>query len=158
MTYIQDGYTVEITSRKSEFDICVTAPDGDVWRTYAQWDMNEAVAAAARTIEAMKQDFARKTHAQTEFLAFIGDRAVQCADITHRFKTERICQLRQHYTEAEYTAFLQSLDFRYDAGYGSQELYGTIWFTDGTWAIRGEYDGSEWWQLCNRPAIPQELI
>jgi len=49
--------------------------------------------------------------------------------------------------------FLASLDFIYDAGYGGQELYGTIWYTDGTWSERGEYDGSEWWEYKKCPEI-----
>jgi hypothetical protein len=97
-------------------------------------------------------------NAKTEFLECVDDKVVECAIILHKWEGKRTYQLRQHYTEVEYTAFLQSLDFEYDAGYGSQELFGTIWFTDGTWAIRGEYDGSEWWVLCERPDIPQELI
>lgn len=48
----------------------------------------------------------------------------------------------------------------YDAGYGSQELSGTIWYTDGTWSERVEYDGSEWWAYRCRPEIPtfQEVL
>ena len=45
----------------------------------------------------------------------------------------------------------------YDAGYGSQELYGTIWYKDGTWSTRGEYDGSEWWDYHCVPEIPVKL-
>jgi hypothetical protein len=41
---------------------------------------------------------------------------------------------------------LPKLDFDYNDGYGSQELLGTIWFSDGTWSEREEYDGSEWWE------------
>lgn len=33
----------------------------------------------------------------------------------------------------------------YDNGFGGQELYGNVVFTDGTWLERGEYDGLEWW-------------
>ena len=39
-------------------------------------------------------------------------------------------------------SFLNDLNFEYDSGYGGQELYGTVWFKDNTWAGRGEYDGS----------------
>ena len=42
--------------------------------------------------------------------------------------------------------FINKLNFTYDRGYGGQELYGQILFKDGTVAIRGEYDGSEWWR------------
>lgn len=54
-------------------------------------------------------------------------------------------------------AWLAKLDFEYDNGYGGQEIDGTIWFTDGTWATRGEYDGSEWWELRQCPELPTYL-
>lgn len=46
---------------------------------------------------------------------------------------------------------LPFLDFKYDNGYGMQELEGYIWYTDGTWSARGVYDGSEWWEHQKRP-------
>ena len=52
--------------------------------------------------------------------------------------------------------FLNNLDFKYDSGFGGQLLYGNVWFTDGTWLERGEYDGSEWWEYKTTPAIPEE--
>lgn len=52
--------------------------------------------------------------------------------------------------------FLQSLDFNYDDGYGLQKIEGNIWYQDGTWSDRGEYDGSEWWQYQSVPEIPEE--
>lgn len=45
------------------------------------------------------------------------------------------------------------LDFDYCCGYGSQELFGYIWYKDGTWSERGEYDGSEWWEHKERPEL-----
>lgn len=48
-----------------------------------------------------------------------------------------------------------SLNFEYDAGYGTQELFGTIWFSDGTYSDRGEYDGSEWWRHHACPDLPE---
>jgi hypothetical protein len=66
--------------------------------------------------------------------------------------------LRVKYTLVDYQRFLQALDFSYDSGYGGQELYGTIWYTDGTWSSRGEYDGSEWWEYNKCPEILEELI
>jgi hypothetical protein len=52
-------------------------------------------------------------------------------------------------------AFLQLVAaWEYNPGFGSQELYGTLWFTDGTWADRREYDGSEWWEGHSRPPLP----
>ena len=48
---------------------------------------------------------------------------------------------------------IECLDFEYDSGYGGQELFGYIWYKDGTWSERGEYDGSEWWEHKERPAL-----
>lgn len=43
----------------------------------------------------------------------------------------------------------------YYDGYGCQELAGVIWYTDGTWSKRGEYDGLEWWEHKRRPSIEE---
>jgi hypothetical protein len=51
---------------------------------------------------------------------------------------------------------LPRLNFVYNNGYGNQEIVGTIWYTDGTWSDRGEYDGSEWWQHHACPPLPAE--
>ena len=52
---------------------------------------------------------------------------------------------------------LDKLDLSYDEGYGSQELFGYIWYKDGTWSERCEYDGSEWWRHIKRPPIDVEI-
>lgn len=51
---------------------------------------------------------------------------------------------------------LPQLDVEYDDGFGGQELFGNIWYADGTWSERGEYDGSEWWEHKERPDLPPE--
>jgi hypothetical protein len=60
------------------------------------------------------------------------------------------------YSEEEKRAFFNALNFEYDAGYGSQNLYGNVWLKDGTWLERGEYDGSEWWEYKECPRIPKD--
>ena len=66
--------------------------------------------------------------------------------------------LVEDYTPTEYVEFLEKLNFEYDAGYGGQELYGTVWLMeDHTWLERGEYDGSEWWNYQKCPAVPKTL-
>lgn len=65
--------------------------------------------------------------------------------------------LKVGYTEDDFNNFLKRLDFKYDSGYGGQELYGMIWYEDGTWSERGEYDGSEWWDYRAVPIIPEEV-
>lgn len=53
---------------------------------------------------------------------------------------------------------IDQLDFNYDPGFGSQELHGFIWYKDGTWSERGEYDGSEWWEHKERPPLDIRLV
>lgn len=50
------------------------------------------------------------------------------------------------------------LDFNYYSGFGRQELDGLIWYTDGSWSERGEYDGSEWWTHKKRPEINEFIL
>ena len=65
--------------------------------------------------------------------------------------------LKKGYTDLEFAEFMDKLDFDYDAGYGAQYIDGTVWFEDGTWLSRGEYDGSEWWVYLKTPEIPEYL-
>ena len=65
--------------------------------------------------------------------------------------------LKEGHTVEEFHKFLNELDFQYDRGYGSQELFGTIWLEDGKWLTRSEYDGSEEWVLHTIPHIPAHL-
>ena len=102
-------------------------------------------------------------NAKEEFLRMVRGEAVLCAFISYRDCWEYDSPGSQHalpatYTEEQYNAFVESLDFQYDSGYGGQELFGTVWFKDGTWADRGEYDGSEWREHHVCPAIPNYLI
>ena len=57
----------------------------------------------------------------------------------------RIFNLREGFTDEEHTRFIEDLDFEYNNSYGTQHLFGKIWFTDGSWSDRYEYDGSECW-------------
>ncbi|WP_456390639.1 hypothetical protein [Hydrogenimonas sp.] len=65
----------------------------------------------------------------------------------------RICVLDDNFDKKEVWIFckhglqknLRALDFDYDEGYGAQELFGVVVFTDGSWLERYEYDGAESW-------------
>ena len=50
---------------------------------------------------------------------------------------------------------LDDLNFDYDAGYGSQELFGVVYCKNSNnrpvWLTREEYDGSEWWNINTIP-------
>jgi hypothetical protein len=68
--------------------------------------------------------------------------------------------LKVGYTPKDLELFLESINFNYDDGYGGsgQNLFGVVWFDDGTWLSRGEYDGSEWWEYNIVPQIPEDII
>jgi hypothetical protein len=98
-------------------------------------------------------------NAKQEFIQAIQGNNVLCVLVrfgTYHFVKKSVV-LTTGYTKEEYNQFLDDIDFEYDSGYGSQHLYGTIWFCDGTWCSRGEYDGSEWWEYNECPEIPSEL-
>ena len=102
-------------------------------------------------------------NAREEFIKHTEGRKVLCAEIiSGRYylePEERLYRrLKPNYSEKDYKKFLRSLNFEYDNGYGGQELYGTIWYDDGSWSERGEYDGSEWWEHKKCPDYPSELL
>lgn len=72
-------------------------------------------------------------------------------------EVERVAYLKVGYTSDDFLIFLKEIDFEYDNGFGGQEVFGTIWYTDGTWSERTEYDGSEWWARKKCPQIPDCL-
>jgi hypothetical protein len=95
-------------------------------------------------------------NAEIEFLEHIEDKnSVKCAEIIYCKATHR---LKKGYVKSDLELFCRALrDINYDSGYGSQELFGTIWYFGGSWSERGEYDGSEWWEYKTCPKIPAEL-
>ena len=100
-------------------------------------------------------------NARQEFLYAIGKRLVKCAHVIHKnggieANTEPILTesiLKVGYTNEDYQRFLDSLNYEYEDGWGTQELYGNVWLTDDTWYSRGEYDGSEWWEYHKYPDV-----
>lgn len=100
-------------------------------------------------------------NAKQEFLNVTGNDSVIASYISYGsgYYTDKVSVhvLKSGHTEEDYQAFLGSLDFNYDNGYGGQNLFGTIWCKNGVWFDRGEYDGSEWWNRNEYPAIPDEL-
>lgn len=73
-------------------------------------------------------------------------------------KESNYIDLKIGYSEDDFNIFLEKINREYDSGYGEQELFGEVWFDDGTWLDRGEYDGSEWWNFQKVPEIPQDLV
>jgi hypothetical protein len=98
--------------------------------------------------------------AKEEFLGHIYNREVLCVQIQkgedYGDKTSSVFNLTTGWTKEDWDSFLSDLDFEYDSGYGTQYLFGTIWYVDGTW--------SDWESMTVRngghqscPNIPQEL-
>jgi hypothetical protein len=102
-------------------------------------------------------------NAKQEFLEEVqrADKKVVCATLLlgeeYRNNTKEF-NLPVGYTEGLYKKFVASLNFEYDNGFGGQELYGIIWYADGAWSERDEYDGSEWWAYRETPCIPDSLL
>ena len=92
-------------------------------------------------------------NAQQELLAHIEGRQVKYISL----KTELEFYVFKAY-EGTLSEVLHSLDFKYDNGSGSQKLFGTIWYEDGTWSEREEYDVSEWWAYRSCPPLPDSKI
>jgi hypothetical protein len=93
-----------------------------------------------------------------EFLKHTSGRNIKCA----YFNFVGDVSSKEHllfvgYDSNQFEFFLAAIDYEYDCGYGCQELAGIIWYTDGTWSERAEYDGSEWWEYREVPEIPDVL-
>lgn len=73
-------------------------------------------------------------------------------------KGKTILELKIGYSDEEFECFLKKLDFDYDDGFGIQVVFGILWCTDESWFERFSYDGSEHWELKERPEIPKFLI
>jgi hypothetical protein len=94
-------------------------------------------------------------NAAEEFTRHIGNRVVIAVRFYNR-NTEEHMFWREDMSQ--WNSILNWLDFDYDSGFGGQVLEGNIWYNDGTWSKRGEYDGSEWWEHVVRTGIePYQL-
>jgi hypothetical protein len=103
-------------------------------------------------------------NAREEFLHHVdnrGGKEVLCAEITHQNDADKenvdVFWLPVGYGKEAGEKFLAMLDFEYDDTFGSQEVFGYIWFKDGTWSERMEYDGTEWYVHKSLPEIPEYL-
>lgn len=65
--------------------------------------------------------------------------------------------LKEDWKPEDLAKFLSKLTFTYDSGYGGQELFGFVCFTDGSWLERGEYDGAEWWVYKKTPQFTDPI-
>ena len=97
-------------------------------------------------------------NAKAEFLNHTANKNIKCAFIQFiDYEDSEKFSLTTGYTQDEYNEFLAGINKTYNNGYGGQELDGMIWYEDGTWTTREEFDGSEWWQYREIPTIPDFL-
>ena len=96
-------------------------------------------------------------NAKQEFINHTQDRQILQAIVTNDEFSLKVKEfkavLRRDYNSEDYAAFLNQINFDYDDSFGWVELEGTIWFTDGTWSTRGEYEGVEWWEHHEMPDL-----
>ena len=99
-------------------------------------------------------------NAKEELLETLMFKKPLCAWIEYgeKFEITKTIILKKGYTQEDWNIFLTQLDFVYDNGYGTQELFGTIWMSNEVWIKRHEYDGFEYWEWQAIPEIPEELL
>ena len=98
-----------------------------------------------------------------EFLDEVKDKDLLCAFIVRQFQDSRSYKtkgkryiLKVGFTKEGYAEFLKSIDFKYNGDF--KIPYATIWYNDGTWSERAEYDGKEWYEHKKFPNIPKTLL
>lgn len=98
-------------------------------------------------------------NAKNELLKHIKDENVLCWHIWvgDEWSDEKLVDsiLMVGYTPEDMERELSKLDFDYDNGYGSQELFGIVLLEGGAWLERGEYDGREWWTRKSTPRLSE---
>jgi len=107
-----------------------------------------------------------RTNAKDELLEALGDNKIKAAvisyNLTQLISSKKVptvnLSLSVGYSQEEFEAFLNALNFVYDASFGGNDFDGTIWLMDQTWIGRGLDDGSSWWVHRQKPEIPRYLL
>lgn len=95
-------------------------------------------------------------NAKEEILKLLNGKEIKCAIVN--CEPTFLFTLKVGHTSEEYVQFLDKLDFEYAVGFGLYPIvFGTIWFKDGTWAERIDYDGYCSWAIRTSPEIPEYL-
>ena len=92
-------------------------------------------------------------NAKDELLEHVEGRVVEFVRIAYRksYDERPLC------IDGSLDDSIKILDFYYDDGLGSQELFGFVLYSDGTWSEREEHDGSEWWVHREPPTINTKI-
>ena len=108
-------------------------------------------------------------NAKKEILEFLKEdsvvnKKIKCAIINYDNKhseiddDEHVFILKINHTNDDFKSFLSQLNFKFEYGWGTSMLYGSIWFEDGSWATRTESDYGEGWEHKKVPQIPSLLF
>lgn len=89
---------------------------------------------------------------------YMHNEIIVCANIYFNKRTFELTEGYENYKEDTLRWFLDSIDFEYDNGFGSQNLFGCVWLTNGAWLERDEYDGAEEWRFYKCPELPSKRI
>lgn len=83
---------------------------------------------------------------------FLKETKMAIKDSGHKIKDVMFIGSSDGKYRLDFNAFAKIANFDYDSGFGSQEIARDliIYFNDKTYLVRGEYDGSEWWEY-NKP-------
>jgi hypothetical protein len=107
-------------------------------------------------------------NAKDEFIQHINNKEILCCEIIGTVNLHPVnLYLTTGWLKEEWVKFINDINVVYDdSGHGSQNLYGTIWYKDGTYLIINimlnngqpdEYDGRKWWEMHSCPTIPSRL-
>jgi len=82
---------------------------------------------------------------------------IKCAQSATNEKMENPINLKIGYTQNEYNNFMDSLDVAYNDLDIYNNIFGTVWFDDGSWITRTYYNGEVMWEHFTKPDIPECL-
>ena len=71
------------------------------------------------------------------------------------YKGDDVLWVGDDYVYFTWEKFTEIANIKYDSGYGGNEIEGSLMIVgEDWWMTRGEYDGSEWWDLHKMPEKP----
>lgn len=78
---------------------------------------------------------------------------IEGTDDYRQIPNEKCVKITWTLNDGDIETFLNNNDgnTHFDSSFGTQELFGVIWYDDGSWSERAEYDGSEWWAYKTCP-------
>ena len=95
-------------------------------------------------------------NAKQEFLKEIEGKELLCATLALETNDKRF-NLKVGFSTESLQSFLQLLDFDYDEHWGL-DGHSYIWYKDGSWSERCQYNRSEIWDHRNTPKIPEYIL